>query len=235
MENIVSWLSLGICLLLVVGCVALYIDGKGQRRALTVARSALAALQRQVTTHDEQIGNLTRAVALLAPSVPLVDDAADKAAIRASAEAEADARSQARRATVEDAAGVRRSLDAAPMERPVSSPTRAAETFGKRQAAITLHSAGNAPTATTPRTGTPVPPALPDAVDERYQALCKAARGAGLPADHCCGGDCYGTPESVLCTCSCDGCVRATSYAMQAEREIMGPSADDTDPRKRGA
>src|SRR5262249_16464034 len=105
--------------------------------------------------------------------------------------------------------------------------------YARRKGTVTLMSATATPSAATPRTGTPVPPRPINEVDARYHALCNEARAAGHVTDHCHGGDCYGTPESVLCECPCEGCVRATGFAEQAEREVMGESMPDTDPRKR--
>lgn len=75
-----------------------------------------------------------------------------------------------------------------------------------------------------------------DAVDVRFRALCDAARAAGLATDHCEGAACWegeGEAAGTVCLCACDGCRRATGYAEQAEREVMGPSEPDGDPRKR--
>lgn len=47
--------------------ILLYLDGRGLRKALAAARATVAALQRQTTANDAAIGNLSRAVALLAP------------------------------------------------------------------------------------------------------------------------------------------------------------------------
>jgi len=90
-----------------------------------------------------------------------------------------------------------------------------------------------------------------DTVEARYGALCGIARASGLAVDHCHNGACepgdasYAAPPGVdpehwhamgavgLCRCFCDGCTRATTLAEQAEREVMGPSLADADPRER--
>lgn len=81
-------------------------------------------------------------------------------------------------------------------------------------------------------------------------AMPVPARAAGLAVDHChndaCepGDDDRAAPPGIdagqwhamgavgLCRCYCDGCARATTFAEQAEREVMGPSLAD-DPRQR--
>jgi hypothetical protein len=71
----------------------------------------------------------------------------------------------------------------------------------------------------------------PDPIEERYLALCEAARVAGLTVDHCANAaaDCHESDDAAgACLCTCDGCTRNTSYLAQAEREILGPPQADT-------
>jgi hypothetical protein len=65
MVDYLQWLNLLVWVLLSGACILLFLDGRGQRKAVSAAQNALAALQSQVTAHDGQIGNLSRAVALL--------------------------------------------------------------------------------------------------------------------------------------------------------------------------
>jgi hypothetical protein len=262
------------CFLL--ACVILLVlDLRGERRAV---RAAVQALGRRVQSQDEQLGNLSRAVALLVPpdarpttgpsrpfrptaehvaaarsahagetarriealSLPSVEtegdrgginpgdpipSGEDKVALRARFEPEADERDAARdeadepeeEATVVCSAPEARhtllgGLAGAPHRRPASSPTRAPEAFRAKGESPTLISAGVAPRV--------------DPVVARYEALCSAARAAGLKVDHCTDAraDCHSADDAAgACFCTCDGCVRATAYLVQAEREIMGP------------
>jgi hypothetical protein len=66
---LVWWLSLGLCVLVAAVCVHLYLDGRGQRRALS-------SLQARVARQDAVLGQLGRAVALLGNGTPPVDDGA---------------------------------------------------------------------------------------------------------------------------------------------------------------
>lgn len=72
---------------------------------------------------------------------------------------------------------------------------------------------------------------MTDPIEARYLALCDTARRAGLAVDHCNDhrADCdYANDAVGACLCACDGCMRAASYAAQAEQEIMGPPLADT-------
>lgn len=60
---ILSWMNLGVCALLAVTCVALYLDARG-------ARQALRALQRATATHDRELCTVRRALATLGPRTP---------------------------------------------------------------------------------------------------------------------------------------------------------------------
>lgn len=76
-----------------------------------------------------------------------------------------------------------------------------------------------------PLARTKVSAAVPqlDPVETRYQALLAEAREAHLPATHCVGsgGDCWNVADGALCTCECDGCVRAVALRQQAESEVL--------------
>jgi len=158
----------------------------------------------------------------------LTADAEEKRAIRARHEAEADVRSVARLAaddepeeeptTIFPGESRHETVHGIPaLTRPAPERARALEAFWKRHTAPTLASAMAVPS---------------DPIEARYAALCDSARGRGLAADHCAGPDCWGEPEGVLCTCGCDGCVRATGYSAQAEREVMGPPPGDSGKRR---
>ncbi|MFT3765460.1 MAG: hypothetical protein QM820_08100 [Minicystis sp.] len=69
------------------------------------------------------------------------------------------------------------------------------------------------------RTGRPL-----DALDARYEALRAAAEREGKPTAHCHGPECFtGAPSVDICSCSCEGCTRATDLLLQAQDEITGP------------
>jgi hypothetical protein len=62
---ILSWVSFGLSALVSGICLLFYFDAKGQERAL---HATLAALQRRLAEQEEQIGGLSRALALLGPA-----------------------------------------------------------------------------------------------------------------------------------------------------------------------
>ena len=79
-----------------------------------------------------------------------------------------------------------------------------------------------------------------DSIERRYKALCDKVRTMGLAVDHCdaaatgCveGDDDRPTPGGIaseawrsiaapdVCSCECEGCRRATSCLLQAQREV---------------
>lgn len=62
--EIVAWVNLGVSAMLLVACIALYLDARGQRK---VEDAALAALRRQTQANYAAIGTLSRTVGLLSP------------------------------------------------------------------------------------------------------------------------------------------------------------------------
>jgi hypothetical protein len=68
MGTIWVWISFGVSVLSALFAGFLYIDGRCQRKALSMAKGAIDALQAKVAKQDEQIGSLTRALALLVPA-----------------------------------------------------------------------------------------------------------------------------------------------------------------------
>jgi hypothetical protein len=292
---ILAWLNLGVCALLGVACVGLYLDARGARKALG---SVVASLQRQTAAHNAAIGNLSRALALLAPpdarptaphgpvavglsrpfkpspeqvteareayrakELPPVDMEGDRgginpgdpipsestAEIRARFEQEAEARSQARGAppssTDEDEPEDERTrvyskqrvrgatllggLAGAPLERPVSSPTRTAEAFRKAHPSLpTLLSEGAEPPPATRDTLTPTAPGVPGldaAVERAWHSKIEASRGAGKDTRHCHGARCMRRGSGTdLCDCKCDGCSRLLDLLVDAVRDVTG-------------
>jgi hypothetical protein len=64
----IAWLTFSWLGLLTFACLWLAIDNRGERRARKLAEQAIAALQARLAGQDEQIGHLTRALALLVPA-----------------------------------------------------------------------------------------------------------------------------------------------------------------------
>jgi len=76
---LVWWLSLGLCVLLAAVCLHLYLDCRGQRRALL-------SLQARVAQQDAVLGQLGRTLALLGSGTPpVVDGTAPRRALFAAA------------------------------------------------------------------------------------------------------------------------------------------------------
>lgn len=72
--EILPWLSVGVCLLLGVLCLALYLDGRGARKALDVWRAstdrALTDHGARLTGHNARIDTLERAILPPPPAPP---------------------------------------------------------------------------------------------------------------------------------------------------------------------
>ena len=64
----IAWLIFSWLGFLTFVCVWMLIDRRGKREALAAGQAAVAVLQAKLAGQDEQIGNLTRALALLGPA-----------------------------------------------------------------------------------------------------------------------------------------------------------------------
>jgi hypothetical protein len=64
----IAWLTFSWLGFLTFAYVWLFIDRRGKRRAIAAGEATVAALQARLAGQDEQIGNLTRALALLGPT-----------------------------------------------------------------------------------------------------------------------------------------------------------------------
>jgi hypothetical protein len=85
MALFIAWVSLGSCLFLSAICLALFVDGRTQRRAFGAAQETIAVLQAQVADQGAALGRLTSALAERAPLGPAVGDATTASVARRSA------------------------------------------------------------------------------------------------------------------------------------------------------
>ena len=215
---------------LAIVSIVLYLDTRGNRKALDAWRKAT---DKRLAGHDEQLATLGRAVTLLVPEDARPTTAHKPALTLARSVVIPDAPSPGNE-TAPPRSG-RRETPAPDSPPPVTRPSvapgdaRAARTTSSRPpppVEVVVGREAQPPPQPERVTLTPTDPStytLDARIERRWHELVETALAAGKDARHCHGRDCMQTGEGIdRCACTCDSCGTVLDLLIQARTDVIG-------------